>query len=533
MFLKEDTYNMIKYAQALYEQGPAVISDDLNARLKGYLNNATLLESLAKELEKYDDGEYELGYLAQEDFGIMEGDRLFVRVSKEDPKDPKFFMWILNDQFIFGGLDMNLAAQLLKAGGTGTSFAERGLIGSIGSFVSGGGEDSGTDEETIAAISGTFAQIASEKSLDPEVYYKKLGEIFKEKFGMSISKFLDEEFSGYGEAVAMNAFRQDIEPSVWRGLNPWTIIGDVALTLAGAGLISKAFGTGMKGAKLATGSANAAKLAKGGKAATLTKAGQAIANLTKNASKFAKLPMKNKITALSKAGIKKGNTIKWKHGSKGMIDHKVLGIKDGFVHLRATGGSKNIFKISIKSTGEGAELITKTSPDVARKILSFAGLNQVIGAGAVASAASKGETMNTSTSPTNLEKGAEFMGYYDTQKADPSQYIENAKNQGAADIASMLLDLKNGSGLFGNTTNQEEGSMALLITSLIPDMVKRVGEEYKRLDPHMDAYDVLDDELGGDIAVIAKAYWTGCTGEGEHYKAVIANIRKKITKEEN
>lgn len=528
MFLKEDTLHLIKRAQRLYEQGPAVISSDLQARLKGYLSDASLLNALAKELDKYTDGEYELGYLSKKEYGIMDGDRLFVKVDKSDAKDPKFYMWILNDQYIFGDIDMELAAKLLSAAGVGTNFSERGLIGAIGSFVSGGGEDSGTDEESIAAISGAFAQIAAEKSLDPQIYYDKLGEIFQEKYDKSIATFLEEEFSGYAESVALNAFRQKIEPSVWRGINPWAILGDVALSLTGAGLVSKAFSLGMKGARVASGASKATKAAKAGKSgATLTKAGKALAKITEKSAKFAKLSNKKKQAALAKAGIKKGAKIKWKHGSKGMIPHKVISTKNGVVKLQALSGSKNTFAVGYGNVGQGAELITKTTPAMAKAILDSSGLNVKLAA-LTAAVAKKGEEHAEGEGLGAKAAGA--LGYYDSQKADPSAFIENAKNQGASDIASMLLDLKNGSGLFGNTTNQEEGSIALLVTGLIPEMVKKVSAEYKKLDSKMDAYSVLDDELGGDMAIIAKAYWTGCTGEGEQYKAAINNIRTRILK---
>ena len=524
MFLKEDTLHLIRRNQRLYEQGPAVISSDLKERLKGYLSNENLLAALADELNKYTDGEYELGYLSKKKFGIMDGDRLFVKVDKSEKNSPRFFMWILNDQYIFGDIDMDLAAKLLSSAGVGTNFAERGLIGAIGSYVSGEGGDSGTDEESIAAISGAFAQIAAERSLDPQIYYEKLGEIFQEKYDKSIATFLEEEFSGYAESVALNAFRQTIEPSVWRGINPWAILGDVALALTGAGLVSKTFSLGMKGARAASGASRAAKIAKIGKnGSTLTKAGKALSKLTEKSINFAKLSLKQKELALAKAGIKKGAKLKWNHGAKGLIDHKILNVKSGFVHLQAMGGTKNIFKISINGAGKGAELITKTSPKVAKSILDGAGLNVAAEAALIAK---KGTDLSNMASG-----GAEALGYYDSQKADPSAYIENAKNQGASDIASMLLDLKNGSGLFGNTTNQEEGSIALLVTGLIPEMVKKVSLEYIKLDPKMNAYAVLDDELGGDMAIIAKAYWTGCTGEGEQYKASINNIRTRISKD--
>jgi hypothetical protein len=127
-------------------------------------------------------------------------------------------------------------------------------------------------------------------------------------------------------------------------------------------------------------------------------------------------------------------------------------------------------------------------------------------------------------------KGAEAMGYYDTLAADPSKFIENAKAQGASDIASMLLDLKNGSGIFGNTTDQEECAIALLITGLTPEMAKEVSTAYAKIDVKSNVYDVIEDELGGDISTLAQAYWTGCTGQGDNFKASIAKIIERIQK---
>jgi hypothetical protein len=61
-------------------------------------------------------------------------------------------------------------------------------------------------------------------------------------------------------------------------------------------------------------------------------------------------------------------------------------------------------------------------------------------------------------------------------------------------------------------------------------MAKEVSVEYQKIDAKDTVYSVLDDELGGDISVLAKAYWTGCTGEGDEFKAPIANILKRIKK---
>ena len=119
------------------------------------------------------------------------------------------------------------------------------------------------------------------------------------------------------------------------------------------------------------------------------------------------------------------------------------------------------------------------------------------------------------------------MGWYDNLAADPNAFINTTKNQGAQDLASMLLEFKQGSGFFGNTTNQEECAMALLITGLSPEMAKEVSAEYKKIDKET-VYAVLDDELGGDQAIFAKTYWTACTGEGDEYKPYIKDVFDRI-----
>ena len=533
MFLKKEHSSFYQnYGSQVFEQGPAVLSDDLNSRLKGYLGNDQLLTKLGEILNKYDDGEYELSDLNKETFGIKPEDRLFVKVDKADKKAPKFMMWIMNEEFLWGDLDMDAAAAILKGGAEGTSFAEKGVIGAIGSFFSGGGEDAGTDEDAIAALAGEFAKIAAEKSVDPEIYFNKLDEVFKSKYGQDIKDFLETEFSGYGETVSLNTFRRKIEPSVWRGLNPWAILGDVALTIVTFGG-SAAFTAGLKGAQVANAASKASKLAKATGAAqasaALGRGVGAIADITRLSAVFAKLDTARKLSALEKAGVKiGGESFEWisKSGSKGTA--KLIGKSDDGAKVLVSYNGKSPIATNYDT------LLTQLSPATATTVLTSANINKtakgLVAARAVNAGTNAGETPEGADEPGLGAKAAEVMGYYDTLAADPNAYIENAKKQGASDIASMILDLKNGSGLFGNTTNQEECSIALLITGLTPEMAKEVSTEYKKIDAKMDVYGVIDDELGGDIGIFAKAYWTGCTGEGDEYKANIENAYSRIKK---
>jgi hypothetical protein len=525
------------YGSFLNEQA-AVISEDLNERLKGYLNNDALLNKLAEIFKKYPDGEHEITELDKTEFGITAEDRLFVNVDKSEKTSPKFFMWIMNNQFLWGDLDMDIAAAILKAAGEGSNWTERGVIGSVGSIFSGEGTDAGTDEENIAALAAAFAQIAAEKSVDPQIYFDKLDEVFSSKFGTNIKDFLETEFSGYAEVVACNLYRRKIEPSVLRGLNMWSILGDVALTIVTLGG-SQAFTAGLKGTQL---SAAATKTTRFGKTAatasyTLGKAVKGVADITRLSGVFAKLDKARKIAALEKAGVKAGGAeFTWltnvgKSAQK-TSKAKILSFED-------TGAKMSILGANGKWTENVVgwkNILTQLSPTTATEVITAAGINKTTKAlvaarvaGGVGSAISN-ETPTGAEEPGMFAKGAEAMGYYDTLAADPSKFIENAKAQGASDIASMLLDLKNGSGIFGNTTDQEECAIALLITGLTPEMAKEVSTAYAKIDVKSNVYDVIEDELGGDISTLAQAYWTGCTGQGDDFKASIAKIIERIQK---
>lgn len=520
----QDFYN--NYQGAVNEQA-AVISDDLNERLKGYLENDQLLAKLAEYFNSYEDGEYELTDLDKTAFGIVGDDRLFVKVDKSNKTAPKFMMWIMNEQFLWGDIDMEAAAAILKAGGEGTDWTERGIVGGISSFFGGNASgDAGTDEETIASLAGAFAQIAAEKSVDPQMYFDKLDEIFKSKYGTNIKDFLETEFGGYGEVVSCNLYRRKIEPSVMRGLNPWSILGDVALTIATFGG-SAAFTASLKGAQVANAASKAVKAVKATRVVgALEKGVKAIGEITRLSKLFSKLGKVKQVAALEKIGVKVGSTIKYGRGGK-MVDHTVKEIQATGVLLKPEKGAE--FFTSFEN------LPNYIAPQKATELFTAAGIN--LSPKALLAAKKAGEigtgelgTPQGAEEPGLAAKGAEALGYYDTMAADPNAYIQNAKQQGASDIASMLLDLKNGSGLFGNTTDQEECCIALLVTGLTPEMAKEVSAEYQKIDAKDTVYAVLDDELGGDISVLAKAYWTGCTGEGDEYKAAIANILKRIKK---
>lgn len=516
--------NIRNYGNYIAEAS-AVLSEELNPRLKQYLEHDPLIEYLSTKFSSLESGEtYELTELPKSEYGIREEDSIWVKVDKSDPKLPKFMMWIMNDEYLYGGIDFNLAATILyEAGNEGSAIGYVGnLIGGL--FGKGDPGDSGTDEDTVVAVCGAMAALAAEKSVDPKLYYDKLAEAFSQKYG-SLTDFLETEFSGRAESAALAAFRQPIDSSVSRGLNLGSIITDIGLTIvtfgggtvvanvlrgAGAAARTTRIGTGIVniGSKLLKGPAAIAARFGGwaGLSAakkttylgSVVKVGEEINYVTRTGKNIGAVN-KCKIIDITESGVQLQNTTK---GGTFMasLDDFVLGVNP------ATGNA--IFDAAgITATAAGLALATKKTSDI-------------VGA---SSSDVKADDANWA------EKGAEFMGWYDTLAADPNQFMASLGGADAFGLAQALLDLKKGSGLFGNTTDQEELAMALIILSLTPEGAKQVKDEYTKLD-QSSVYAVLDDELGGDMGLFAKSYWSACTGEGNMtgpIKSILGKIRKK------
>jgi len=542
-----------RYGSFLFESDTAVLSEDLNPRLKQYLSNQKLVDYLASELGGLTDGQEGQIQIDNKEYGILAEDKLYVKVDKSDPKSPKFFMWIMNEQFLFGDVNFDIAATMLKQAGD-----QGGTIGYIGNFLGsliglGDAGDAGTDEDTIVAVAGAIAAIASEKSQDPMLYYSKLAETFSNKYGESLKSFLETEFSGRSESIALNTFRQPIDSSVSRGFNLPMLLLDVALTAItfGAGTAVKTGATAaVKGgtaavragevgaAALKTGEAGSTAFKAGRSAGAAFKAGEVGADVVKAGDAglkgtqgvLSRIPGWNKIFGPKQVEaiqneIKVGQQIMYKHG-KGVIPHKVLAITPEGVQLQALGGTKNIFMA--KST----EFVLNTTPTLANRILNKAGINATKAGLLLATNKLNsvvGSTSSTVSAPAGfIGQAGEIMGWYDTLVADTGSFAASLQGQTAKQLAEKLLDLKGGTGFFGNTTDQEELAMAIIITSLTPEGAKSLQAEYSKIDPEMSVYALLDDEISGETGMFAKAYWTGLTGEGKEYASAIRNIRAKL-----
>ena len=521
--MKHDLNKIYENYGSLINEQSATLSADANARLKEYLQDDLLIEELADTLSKLEQGEsYEIN-LDREEFGIKPDDRINVNVMIEDGK-PKFYMSIINDEVLFGGIDFELAADILYQAGQ-----EGSVIGSVGNYIGslfgvGDAGDAGTDEETVASVAAAMAKIAANRGSDPKMYYDKLTTAFESKHG-SLVDFLNTEFSGRAEAVALSTFRQPVESSVTRGMNLGSILFDIGLTIAtfGTGTVIKSSLKGAAGA-----AANVLSKAKVGSSAVA--AGSKV--LTGAKGVISRFPAWSKLGPATKAehlgkSIKVGEKIKYTTKTG-----KNAGRSAEYTVQAITSKGVQLSDGSLKFIAKSDDIILGVSPGLANKILNAAKINATTAG--IALATKKTSDLVDSVSGTQEEasmfgKASEIMGWYDTLTADPNAFLGSLQGQGADSLAQLILDLKKGSGLFGNTTDQEELMMALIIISLTPKGAAEVKEYYSKLDPKMTIYAVLDDEIGGDLGIFAKAYWSAVSGEGAYVSpinSIIARIKK-------
>jgi hypothetical protein len=469
----------------------AVISDDMQDRLRDYLNDDDFIEKLSSKLKNLEDGDItnilDLK-ISPKEFGILEDDVINIRVDKSDSDNPKFYLWIMSDKHLFDDVDLESAASILYQSGKGSSGI--GYVGNLlGSLVGAGDAgDDGTDEESLMGVSGALAIISRNKGVDPKVYFDRLAKVFSEKYGESIDNFLETEFSGRAEVAALNTFRRDIPESIARGVNLPNILLDIATTMLTFGVgtaaraATKGISAGTKTLKYAKGADRAKKAAKASNVFS-----KAWNGLSKGIGvlRFKKsYPVGSTVKYITKGGQEIAATVT-KYSGKGA---------NTLVQLN------NMTPVSISNLATNAGKAGGVSLSAMAPILP-----KTATAGMIAASGSK-------INPEGVNI-AEIMGWYDTLTSDPDSYVKNISKKTTKDLAQMILDLKNGSGFWGNTTNQEELAMTLIITSLTPSGAKEVNNAYKKIDPASSVASVLEDELGGDMGDFAKSWWSACIGE--------------------
>jgi hypothetical protein len=539
-----DLYN--RYADHRINEQVAVISDDMKERLRQYLENDSFLEKLSDLFLDLDDGETTTStelQISGKKFGIMEKDIIHVRVDKSDDKSPKFYMWVMNEDHMYDGVDFQRAAELLWRSGQGG-----GALGAVGNAIgalvgAGDAGDAGTQDDDLMGIAGALCKIAGERSIDPVVYFNKLSKTFSESKGESLVEFLETEYSGRAEAAILNMFRQKVDPSWERGTNLGAILLDIGITAATLGMGTfasaslKGVGAGAvttanyinKGTKAIKGLAPILRLQKAwtGMGATLKAAKLRKLVRTEQALEYTG-KIKTIVNGVAKFTVSPKPIQKFVHSVvKGRVywhnldkAGKIIKVsKAGQVlkgipgptlaNLAVDGGAK----LTAKSL---AVLVPKTATKIAKTV---GGVGAVVADGDV------------SGDGNGLEIAGEVLGWYDTMTADPNAYLEDLVGKSEDNLANMIWELSEGTGIWGNTTNKEELAIALIITSLTPGSAKKVQTAFADLETESRTiHSILVDELGGNLEDIATTWWSACTGEniGEHPK--IDLMYGKLTK---
>jgi hypothetical protein len=511
-------YANVKY---LTEQ-IAVVSDDMNVRLKQYLSNEKLLEKLAQVFKQLQNGEISTLkqlQISPSDFDILTDDVINVKCDLTDSKNPKYTMWVLNDEFIFGDVDMALAAKKLWQSGQEGNVVT-GLLNAVGSaFGIGDAGDAGTNEKELVAIAAAICSIADEKAIDPLPYFDKLSIEFSKMGKGSLVDFLETEFGGNSECVALNTFRQPISDSMTRGVNLGQFIVDVGITIFSAGI-----GTALsKGGKVAKVGGKAAPVLT--KTAAVTKGVTATGKIAKAAAsmKTAWTALSNsvKVARLNKLA-KAGTPLTYVMANGNKVTRVIKSAKGGqIVWANTTKIGPSVANVVMNG---GATLapasLALLVPSTAKKLAIGTGL---------------GVSTHAETSKVDLAdfNPLEIMGWYDHVTANPNAYLQTIEDSSAANIADMIWSLSKGSGIWGNTTDRDELKLALIITSLKPGVARDVQAEFKKLDPLRTVYKVIDEELGGifgteDSVYFAKAWWAACTQDGIENHDEIAAVKELI-----
>lgn len=486
----------------------AYTADDPKERIQQYLDDDDFLTKLSvvfRDLE--DDSTATLTELqiSGKEFGVAEEDIIHVKVDKSDKNNPKFTMWIVNEEFMFDDVDLEVAAKLIYRAGDGV----------------------GTDADSLIGVGAAIGQIANDKGVDPNEYFKRISKIFDEQYKESLESFIEGEFTGAAEAAALNMFRQPISASWKRGINLTGILTDLGITLATFG-----WGTAARWASKSV-SAGARTLTHASKAAEGAQAAVKIADTTNKLKKaFSGMSI-----ALQVSRFKRAFPI----GSK--VDIITKGGKAG----------KDIMSVSVtKFSGTGAKtmvhfnkhtptlltnlvasdlsvnMLARLVPNTATRIAVAAG---VTAGGISTNPQSEGESIKDA-SGNAAETGGEILGWYDTLASDPKNYLSEVAASNASKLADMIWDLSKGSGWFGTeTTNQEELAISLIITSLSPEVAEDVEKFFTKQDTKgRSIMEVIDEELGGDLAKITKYWWAGCTRDTGIEGQRIAKIKEQLSK---
>lgn len=419
------------YGTYIVEQG--VIAKDINSRLLQYLEDDDIRQKITDLTNELKDGNTSSGTLTNQQFKFIDKkDTLAYEIDKKNPDDHKVTVYIKNIEQTSTKIDFNAAAYLVHQAVDGM----------------------GTDEETIAAVGTALSKISYEDGQDSSKYFDMLDEKYTGAYGESLTDAIEGDLSGNAEVIALSIYRRKIEDSVLRGIDIENVIADLGLTISTFG----GWGAVAKAARL------------GGTAGKVSKALKPVTTGIKGM--ISRLPGFSKLSSAAKLGkvsnsYKVGQTVTYTSGKGNTANCVIKSIgSDGVTMTGKFGGSKN----PITFTKNFDDFVKGLPPKEANKVLSGINNNKAL---LTLTGKKLAEAGADNANTTNF---AEIMGWYSTVTANPEKFTETIQGEEMSSLARRMHDLSN-----GVTTMGDELSMALIVTSLRPDAVKKLNAEYAKL----------------------------------------------------
>lgn len=478
------------YGSYLVEQ--EVISKDLNDRLVQYLEVDDIISAVVKATNDTPEGEKNTVKLDRNDYKfIQKGDSLSLEIDKTNSDDYKVVATVTNLDKTSSNINFNSASYFIHKAIDGV----------------------GTDETLVAAVATALTKISYEDGIDGKEYFDQLDDEYTGRYGESLTDAIEGDFSGNAEVLALNMFKREIEDSALRGIDIENILVDIGLSIGtfGAGgvigKVAKTTGTASRGmARVA---------ARGAKPIT-----KGIKGMISRLPGFSKLSKAKKLSAI-KSNVKVGEQIihttkRGKNaGTANKYTVKAL-TEDGIV---LTGGPMGKGSFTVKLT----EFVEGSTPKLANKILNSSKVESNLALAGLA-----GKKLAEVKSPNAAENFAEIMGWYSTVTADPESFINTIRGEEMSSLAQRMHDLAD-----GVTTMGDELSMALIVTSLRPDDVKKLNDEYAKLST--DGNTMLDDlqyessyfgSIDSDVTDLITVYVKGILGNEPQVNSIYSKIKK-------
>ena len=482
------------YGTYLVEQ-KGVISKDLDGRLFQYLEVDEIRQIITDATNDTEEGKKAEGEITKDSASFIKKDDIVkFEIDKTDMSNIKVTAFVYNPEASSTKIDFETAAY----------------------FINDAIDGIGTDEDQVAQVGTAMALLSLKDGADTGEYFDKLDQEYESKYGESLTDAIEGDFEGNGEAVALNIFRRKIEKNDMRGLDIQNILFDIGLTAA-------TFGAGTAALKGLTTVPRIANYAS--KVKNVAKGFKELPKMIGRLKGFKKLSKTSKLRAFNKSH-KVGDTLTWTSAANNTAKVTIKEITKTGVKFEGQFG-KQAGKQMSRFTKNFDEFIAGLPPKKANKILNFAKVPINVPLATLA-AKKTAEAASASAEVSGFATFTEVMGWYSTAAADPESFIQSIQGEEMKSLAMRMKDLSS-----GITNMGDELSMALIVTSLRPDAVKKLNSEYEKISN--DGNSMLQDleyessyfgTIDSDVTTLISIYVKGVLGQDAKVMEMYNKLKK-------